>query len=265
MNYITAFGIKFTGPKVTTLQFLYELYQRSKQLTVKMDCELFSFLDDLKPTSWEDLEKVDILHNPQFENEFTIIGKDECDLIMNFKTHTDYSTSNELKTLSTILNNPKLVYDIPDNVIASYRIFIHEYNVEKDELFKSFKILEKPKDGYLFELRSHTFHTYEGLNTLDLIQCGIYTCTEVYSAEELAILLDDGIDEDIAKYLNLYVDYEHLEELRELMGNHPNFKKKYKNFTKLMKDVDGGVELLTKIIEENTDTLNKIRQELTAD
>lgn len=265
MNYITAFGIKFTGPKVTTLQFLYELYKKSKQIVTKMNCELFSFLDDLKPTSWEDLEKVDILHNPQFENEFTIMGKDECDLIMNFKIHADFSTSNELKTLSTILNNPKLVYDIPSDVIASYRIFIHEYNVEKDELFKSFKILEKPKDGYLFELRSHHFHTYEGLNVLDLIQYGIYTCTEVYSAEELAILLDDGIDEGIAKYLNLYVDYEHLEELRELMGNHPNPKKRYESFAKLMKDVDGGVELLTKIIEENTDTLNKIHQELTAD
>lgn len=263
MNYITAFGIKFTGPKVTTLQFLYELYKRSKQITVKMDCELFSFLDDLKPTSWEDLEKVDILHNPQFENEFDIMGKDECSLIMNFKTHTDFSTSNELNTLSTILNNPKLVYDIPDGVIASYRIFIHEYNVEKNELFKSFKILEKPKDGYLFELQSHHFHTYEGLNVLDLIQYGIYTYTEVYSAEELAILLDDGIDEGIAKYLNLYVDYEHLEELRELMSNHPNPKKRYESFAKLMKDVDGGVELLTKIIEENTDTLNKIRNELT--
>lgn len=51
MNYITAFGIKFTGPKVTTLQFLYELYKRSKQITVNIDCELFSFLDDLKPVS----------------------------------------------------------------------------------------------------------------------------------------------------------------------------------------------------------------------
>jgi hypothetical protein len=265
MNYITAFGIKFTGPKVTTLQFLYELYKRSKQIVTKMDCELFSFLDDLRPTSWGDLEKVDILHNPQFENEFTIIGKDECNLIMNFKTHTDFSTSNELETLSTILNNPKLVYDIPSGVIASYRIFIHEYNVEKDELFKSFKILKRPKDGYLFELRLHTFHTYEGLDVLGLIQYGIYTCTEVYSANEITILLDDGIDEDIAKYLNFYVDYEHLEELRELMGNHPNPKKRYESFAKLMKDVDGGVGLLTKIIEENTDTLNKIHQELTAD
>ena len=265
MNYITAFGIKFTGPKVTTLQFLYELYKRSKQIVTKMNCELFSFLDDLKPISWEDLEKVDILQNPQFENEFTIMGKDECSLIMNFKTHTDYSTSNELNTLSTILNNPKLVYDIPDGVIASYRIFIHEYNVEKDELFKSFKILKKTTDGYLFELQSHYFHTYEGLDILDLIQYGIYTCTEVYSAKELAILLDDGIDEDIAKYLNFYVDYEHLEELRELMGNHPNPKKRYESFAKLMKDVNGGVKLLTKIIEENTDTLNKIHQELTAD
>lgn len=263
MNYITAFGIKFTGPKITTLQFLYELYQRSKQIVTKMDCELFSFLDDLKPTSWEDLEKVDILHNPRFENEFTIMGKDECDLIINFKTHTDYSTSNELETLSTILNNPKLVYDIPGDVIASYRIFIHEYNIEKDELFKSFKILKKSKDGYLFELQSHHFHTYEGLDVLNLIQYGIYTCTEVYSAEELAILLDDGIDEGIAKYLNLYVDYEHLEELRELMGNHPNPKKRYENFASLMKDIDGGVKLLTKIIEENTNTLNKIRNELT--
>jgi hypothetical protein len=192
------------------------------------------------------------------------MGKDECSLIINFKTHTDYSTSNELETLSTILNNPKLVYDIPDGVIASYRIFIHEYNVEKNELFKSFKILEKPKDGYLFELQSHHFHTYEGLNVLDLIRYSIYTCTEVYSAEELAILLDDGIDEDIAKYLHLYIDYEHLEELRELMSNHPNPKKRYESFAKLMKDVDGGVELLTRIIEENTNTLNKIRQELTA-
>ena len=263
MNYITAFGIKFTGPKVTTLQFLYELYKRSKQIVTKMDCESFSFLDDLKPTSWEDLEKVDILHNPRFENEFTIVEKDKCDLIMNFKTHTDYSTSNELETLSTILNNPKLVYDIPADIVTSYRIFIHEYNVEKDEFFKSFKILKRPKDGYLFKLRLHTFHTYEGLDVLDLIQYGIYTCTEVYSAEELAILLDDGIDEGIVKYLNLYVDYEHLEELRELMGNHPNPKKRYESFAKLMKDVDGGVELLTKIIEENTNTLNKIRQELT--
>lgn len=265
MNYITAFGIKFTGPKVTTLQFLYELYKKSKQITVKMDCELFSFLDDLKPTSWEDLEKVDILHNPRFENEFTIMGKDKCNLIMNFKTHTDFSTSNELNTLSTILNNPKLVYDIPGDVIASYRIFIHEYNVEKDELFKNFKILKKTTDGYLFELQSHYFHTYERLNILDLIQYDIYTCTEVYSAKELAILLDDGIDEGIAKYLNLYVDYEHLEELRELMSNHPNPKKRYESFAKLMKDVDGGTELLTKIIEENTNTLNKIRHELTTD
>ena len=262
MNYITAFGIKFTGPKVTTLQFLYELYKRSKQIVTKMDCELFSFLDDLKPTRWEDLEKVDILHNPRFENEFTIMIKDECSLIMNFKTHTDYSTNNELETLSTILNNPKLVYDIPGGVIASYRIFIHEYNVEKDELFKSFKILKRPEDGYLFELRSHTFHTYEGLNVLNLIQYGIYTCTEVYSAKELAILLDDGIDEGITKYLNLYVDYEHLEELRELMSNHPNPKKRYESFAKLMKDVDGGAELLTKIVNKNITRLNSILCEL---
>lgn len=227
-----------------------------------MNCELFSFLDDLKPVSWEDLEKVDILHNPQFENEFTIMGKDECSLIMNFKTHTDFSTSNELETLSAILNNPKLIYDIPDDVIASYRIFIHEYNVEKNELFKSFKILEKPKDGYLFELQSHHFHTYEGLDVLDLIQYGIYTCTEVYSAEELAILLDDGIDEGIAKYLNLYVDYEHLEELRELMSNHPNPKKRYESFAKLMKDIDGGAELLTKIVNKNITRLNSILCEL---
>ena len=48
------------------------------------------------------------------------------------------------------------------------------------------------------------------------------------------------------------------------MGNHPNPKKRYESFAKLMKDVDGGVELLTKIIEENTDILNKIRQGLTA-
>ena len=99
MNYITAFGIKFTGPKVTTLQFLYELYKRSKQIVTKMNCELFSFLDDLKPVSWEDLEKVDILHNPRFENEFTIIGKDECDLIMNFKTHTP--TFQQMENLKT--------------------------------------------------------------------------------------------------------------------------------------------------------------------
>lgn len=190
------------------------------------------------------------------------MGKDECDLIMNFKTHTDYSTSNELETLSTILNNPKLVYDIPGDVIASYRIFIHEYNVEKNELFKSFKSLKKTKDGYLFELQSHYFHTYEGLDVLDLIQYDIYTCTEVYSAEELAILLDDGIDEDIAKYLNFYVDYEHLEELRELMGNHPNPKKRYESFAKLMKDVDGGAELLTKIVNKNITRLNSILCEL---
>lgn len=262
MNYITAFGIKFTGPKVTTLQFLYELYQRSKQLTVKMDCELFSFLDDLKPTGWEDLEKSNILYNAQFENEFTIIGEDKWCTIINFKALTDFSTSDELENLSTILNNPGLVYDIPTDVNANYRIFVHEYNIEKDELFKSFKILKKPKDGYLFELRSHHFHTYEGLDVLDLIQYGIYTCTEVYSAKELAILLDDGIDEGIAKYLNLYVDYEHLEELRELMGNHPNPKKRYENFASLMKDIDGGAELLTKIVNKNITRLNSILCEL---
>lgn len=265
MNYITAFGIKFTGPKVTTLQFLYELYQRSKQLIVKMDCELFSFLDDLKPTNWEDLKKSYILYNTQFKNDFSIIGEDRCSLIINFKTHTNFSTNEELENLSTILNNPKLVYDIPADVNASYRIFIHEYNIEKDELYKSSEILERPKDGYLFELRSHSFQTYEGLDVLDLIQYGIYTCTDVYSARELGIVLDSGIDEGIAAYLNFYVDYEHLEELRELMSDHPNPKKRYESFAKLMKDVDGGVELLTKIIEENTDTLNKLRQELTAD
>ena len=137
--------------------------------------------------------------------------------------------------------------------------------LKKNELYKSSKILKKLKGRYLFELWSRNLHTYEGLDVLDLIQHGIYTCTEVYSANEITILLDDGIDEDIAKYLNFYVDYEHLEELRELMGNHPNPKKRYESFAKLMKDVDGGVELLTKIIEENTDTLNKIHQELTAD
>ena len=265
MNYITTFGIKFTSPKVTTLQFLYELYKRSKQIVTKINCELFSFLDDLKPVSWEDLEKVDILHNPQFENEFTIIGKDECDLIMNFKTHTDFSANGELENLSIILNNSKVIYDLPVSAEASYRIFIHEYNVEKNELYKSSKILKKLKGRYLFELWSRNLHTYKGLDVLDLIQHGIYTCTEVYSANEITILLDDGIDEGIAKYLSLYVDYEYLEELRELMGNHPNPTKQYKSFAKLMKDVDGGVELLTKIIEENTNTLNKIRHELTAD
>ena len=265
MNYITSFGIKFTGPKITTLQFLYEFYQRSKQLINEMECELFSFLDDLKPTSWEDLEKSHILYDTQFEHNFFITCKDECILTINFKTHTGFSTSEELENLSTILNNPKLVYDIPTDIDANYRIFIHEYNVEKDELFKHSKILEKPKGGYLFELLSPCFQTYEGLDVLDLIQYGIYTCTEIYSARELGIVLDSGIDEGIAAYLKLYVDYEHLKELRELMSDHPNPKKRYESFTKLMKDVDGGVELLTKIIEENTDTLNKLRQELTAD
>lgn len=265
MNYITAFGIKFTGPKATTLQFLYELYQKSKQLTVKMDCELFLFLEDLKPASWEDLKKSHILYNEQFENDFSITSEDRCSLIINFKTHTNFSTSEELENLSTILNNPKLVYDIPIDIKANYRIFIHEYNVEKDELFKSSKILEKPKGGYLFEPQLHSFQTYEGLDVLDLIQYGIYTCTEIYSARELDIVLDSGIDEGIAAYLNFYVDYEHLEELRELMSNHPTPTKRYESFVKLMKDVDGGLELLTKIIEENTNTLNKLRQELTAD
>jgi len=48
MNYITAFGIKFTGPEIAVLQFLYNLYEENKCLTTGMDCELFSFLDECK-------------------------------------------------------------------------------------------------------------------------------------------------------------------------------------------------------------------------
>lgn len=59
------------------------------------------------------------------------MGKDECDLIMNFKTHTDFSANGELENLSIILNNSKVIYDLPVSAEASYRIFIHAYNVEK--------------------------------------------------------------------------------------------------------------------------------------
>lgn len=151
MNYITAFGIKFTGPKVTTLQFLYELYKRSKQIVTKMDCELFSFLDECKVACWKDLQSIGILHNPAFENNIYESYENEYRLALNFKVNTNFKIRNELEKLSKLLKNPEFQATFPENESATYTLILSEYNVTKDELYTNTQIIETCTDGYSFE------------------------------------------------------------------------------------------------------------------
>lgn len=90
----------------------------------------------------------------------------------------------------------------------------------------------------------------------------IYDVTEIYSADWLIGVLNGEGDSNISYYLGFHIDYENLEELREAVSNHPNFKKKYTSLAKLMKDIDGGAELLTKILTKHISTLNSILYEL---
>ena len=223
MNYITSFGIRFIGPEIAVLQFLYNLYEENKCLTTGMDCELFSFLDECKVACWKDLQSIDILHNPAFENN---------------------------------------IYESYENESATYTLFLSEYNVTKDELYTDTQIIETITNGYGFEPLSPCGYTYKNPSVRKLLSRLIYEATEIYSADWLIGVLNEEGDSNISYYLGFHVDYENLEELREAVSNHPNFKKKYTSLAKLMKDIDGGAELPTKIVNKNITRLNSILCEL---
>lgn len=262
MNYITSFGIRFIGPEIAVLQFLYNLYEENKCLTTGMDCELFSFLDECKVACWKDLQSIDILHNPAFENNIYESYENEYRLALNFRANTNFEIRNELEKLSKLLKNPEFQATFPENESATYTLFLSEYNVTKDELYTDTQIIETITNGYGFEPLSPCGYTYKNPSVRKLLSRLIYEATEIYSADWLIGVLNEEGDSNISYYLGFHVDYENLEELREAVSNHPNFKKKYTSLAKLMKDIDGGAELLTKIVNKNITKLNSILCEL---
>lgn len=261
MNYIASFGIRFIGPEIAVLQFLYNLYEENKCLTTGMDCELFSFLDECKVACWKDLQSINILHNPAFENNIYESYENEYRLALNFRVNTNFKIRNELEKLSKLLKNPEFQATFPENESATYTFILSEYNVTKDELYTNTQIIETCTDGYSFEPLSPCEHTYKNPSVRELLSRLIYDVTEIYSADWLIDVLNED-DRNVSYYLGFHVDYENLEELREAVSNHPNFKKKYTSLAKLMKGIDGGAELLTKIVNKNITRLNSILCEL---
>lgn len=263
MNYITTFGIRFVGPESVALQFLYNLYEESKLSEIGMNCDLFSFLDKQKLTNWKDLQKLNILHDPQFENDIYDFGeKDNYRLALNFKVNANFETKDTLKKLKNILEKPEFKSTFPKGRAASYTLFLNEYNVTEDTLYTETEILEATKNNHSFKPLSPCSCTYFRPSVRDLLKYCIYEATEIYSADWLIDLLSESASQNIPDYLGFYIDYEDREELLETISNHPDLKKKYTSLAKLMKDIDGGAEVLTKITKKNMATLENILCEL---
>lgn len=166
MNYITSFGIRFIGPEITVLQFLYNLYEENKCLTTGMDCELFSFLDECKVACWKDLQSINILHNPAFENNIYESYENEYRLALNFRVNTNFKIRNELEKLSKLLKNPEFQATFPENESATYTLILSEYNVTKDELYTNTQIHKSSKPAQTVT----ALNPYHPTSTLTKIQ-----------------------------------------------------------------------------------------------